>query len=67
MAELLPPLADLHRHLDGSLRPTTLAELAAKQGVVLPEDLPFRRGMGLDDAIQAQVIAWGHEGAFPRR
>lgn len=44
-------LPDLHRHLDGSLRPTTLAELAARAGKEVPEDLLFRAGMGLDDAL----------------
>lgn len=47
----LPPLADLHRHLDGSLRPSTVAELAAREGVTVPDELPFRRGMGLDAAL----------------
>ena len=48
----LPPLADLHRHLDGSLRPATVADLAAAAGVEVPADLPFRRGMGLEAALQ---------------
>jgi adenosine deaminase len=46
-----PPLADLHRHLDGSLRPSTLAELAAAAGVTVPPDLPFSPGMGLQAAL----------------
>jgi adenosine deaminase len=46
-----PPLADLHRHLDGSLRPATVAELAAAAGVEVPPDLPFRTGMGLEAAL----------------
>jgi len=45
-------LADLHRHLDGSLRPSTVAELAARQGLVVPPDLPFFPGMGLGAALQ---------------
>src|SRR5262245_57753071 len=45
------PLADLHRHLDGSLRPATLAELAAQAGVKVPEDLRFHEGMGLAEAL----------------
>ncbi len=47
----LPPLADLHRHLDGSLRLETLTELAEQHRQVLPRDLMFRRGMGLDEAL----------------
>lgn len=46
-----PALSDLHRHLDGSLRPATLAELAARAGVEVPADLPFSAGMGLDAAL----------------
>lgn len=45
------PLADLHRHLDGSLRQATLAELAARHGVAVPGDLSFRPGMGLQEAL----------------
>lgn len=45
------PLADLHRHLDGSLRPATLLELADRHGKTIPADLPFRAGMGLDAAL----------------
>jgi adenosine deaminase len=44
-------LADLHRHLDGSLRPSTLRELAAARGVPVPDDLAFRPGMGLQAAL----------------
>lgn len=44
-------LADLHRHLDGSLRASTLAELAAARGVAVPADLPFSAGMGLQAAL----------------
>lgn len=44
-------LADLHRHLDGSIRPSTLAELAAAQEVAVPTDLPFSPGMGLPAAL----------------
>lgn len=45
------PLADLHRHLDGSLRPETLRELAQSAGVDVPSDLAFTKGMGLTDAL----------------
>jgi adenosine deaminase len=44
-------LPDLHRHLDGSLRPATLAELAHDAGVPVPSDLAFHAGMGLDQAL----------------
>lgn len=47
----LPALADLHRHLDGSLRPATVAELAARAGATVPADLAFAPGMGLDAAL----------------
>lgn len=46
-----PGLADLHRHLDGSLRAATAAELAAAQGRAVPVDLPFSPGMGLEAAL----------------
>lgn len=31
------PLIDLHRHLDGNIRPATIWELASKNNIVLPE------------------------------
>ncbi len=48
----LPPRADLHRHLDGSLREATLRELAEPLGVTVPEDIYFHPGMGLDAALE---------------
>ena len=51
MLDLPTPLADLHRHLDGSLRPATVAELAARAGRPVPADLPFSPGMGLGAAL----------------
>jgi adenosine deaminase len=44
-------LADLHRHLDGSPRPATVEELAARAGIPVPADLLFHPGMGLDEAL----------------
>jgi adenosine deaminase len=44
-------LPDLHRHLDGSLRPSTVRELADRFGKEVPHDLAFRAGMGLDAAL----------------
>lgn len=51
MKENLP---DLHRHLDGSLRLSTLYALAEETGVRLPEDpaaIRFFAGMGLNEAL----------------
>ena len=45
-------LADLHRHLDGSLRLETLRELARRAGVEVPEDIAFQPGMGLEAALE---------------
>ena len=44
-------LVELHRHLDGSLRPETLDDLADAAGVTVPPSLGFRPGMGLDEAL----------------
>ncbi len=67
--DALPPLPDLHRHLDGSVRPSTLAELAAARGRSVPKTLPFRAGMGLDMALKkfAFVLAYLQEPAQVRR
>lgn len=45
------PLAELHRHLDGSLRPATVHELARTLGLEPPSKLPFEPGMGLQEAL----------------
>ena len=47
----LPPLAELHLHLDGSLRRQTLEELAEPLGIHVPESLYFEPGMGLEGAL----------------
>jgi adenosine deaminase len=41
--------ADLHRHLDGSLRASTLEELLGRK---LEHEYRFRKGMGLDAALE---------------
>jgi len=51
----MPDLADLHRHLDGSLRRSTFRELATAIGHQPPDDLRFFAGMGLDDALACFV------------
>jgi len=49
-------LADLHRHLDGSLRPSTVSELAQRLGLPVPAELAFHPGMGLAEALQRFVF-----------
>jgi adenosine deaminase len=44
-------LANLHCHLDGSVRSATLRELAAAAGRAVPEDLLFTQRMGLEAAL----------------
>lgn len=43
--------ADLHRHLDGSLRRATLQAFAREDGLSVPADLGFFAGMGLAAAL----------------
>lgn len=45
------PLADLHRHLDGSLRADTLRELADAASIAVHDIPRFRPGMGLASAL----------------
>lgn len=47
----MTPLAELHLHLDGSLRPDTVRALADARGLAVPEDLRFFAGMGLEAAL----------------
>lgn len=49
--ESLSPLAELHRHLDGSLRRSTLEDLARQHNREIPDPLGFWPGMGLDQAL----------------
>lgn len=49
--ELKLPLTDVHRHLDGSMRWTTLRDLARRTGQTVPEGLRFTPGMGLHEAL----------------
>ena len=44
-------MVDLHRHLDGSMRMSTLKSLAGEQGLVVPNDIRFHTGMGLHAAL----------------
>ena len=44
-------LSELHRHLDGSLRPGTVRYLADVLSLDVPQKLAFSPGMGLDAAL----------------
>ncbi|HCH63800.1 MAG TPA: hypothetical protein DFR83_13425 [Deltaproteobacteria bacterium] len=52
MPPVLTGLTELHRHLDGSLRPDTLHQLRAAAGFPPVSTPRFRPGMGLTAALQ---------------
>jgi adenosine deaminase len=52
-------LADLHRHLDGSLREQTLRALAADAGLEVPGELRFSPGIGLAAALARFALTVG--------
>ena len=57
------PLADLHRHLDGSLRVSTVEELAARKGIPIPDLFPQKDSIALQlgeigkwNALEIRVV-----------
>jgi adenosine deaminase len=49
---MIRPRTDLHRHLDGSLRESTIHELAQKFNVSIPSEFTFKPHMTLDTALK---------------
>jgi len=51
------PLADLHRHLDSTVRPTTVLEIARHHGIALPADTPagLRPWMQIDRPVSTLI------------
>lgn len=48
---MIEPKTDLHRHLDGSLRKSTIVDLAQKFDVAIPADFTFKPHMTLGRAL----------------
>ena len=48
---MITAIPEIHLHLDGSLRPSTVRELASDLTLDVPRDLPFHAGMGLAEAL----------------
>jgi adenosine deaminase len=52
------PKPELHVHLDGSLRPTTMLELASELGVALPASDPERLGTAMRAADSRDLLEY---------
>lgn len=53
-----PPRIDLHRHLEGSIRPRTVLELAAQRNLPLPRDLERLRPLVQVEGNVASLMAF---------